>query len=62
MSGSAQVGHLYNNNRIGPKTDPWGILDVTEIWDEVSPSSATHCMRPNRKNLIQFRVYDVTPY
>ena len=35
MSGSAQVGHLYNKNRIGPKTDPRGTPDVTEIWDEV---------------------------
>ena len=61
MSGSAQVGHLlYNKNRVSPKIDPLGTPDVTDIWDEVSPSSATYCVRPNRKALIQFRVYDVT--
>ena len=34
---------MYNKNRIGPKTDPSGTPDVTEIWNEVSPSSATQC-------------------
>ena len=47
---------IYRRNRIGPMTDPWGTADVTGIQDEVSPSSATHWVRPKREALIQFRV------
>ena len=56
---------MYNKNcRIGPKTDPWGTPDtcMTGIRSEFSPSNATHCVRLNRKALIQFRIYTCNVY
>ena len=61
MSGPSQVCHLCREKQIGPTTDPWGTPDVTAIGVEVSPSRPTHCVRPSKNALIQFRVYDVTP-
>ena len=33
---------MYNKNKIGPRTEPWGTPDVTGISDDFSPSRATH--------------------
>ena len=48
---------MLNKNRTGSRTDPLGTPDVTGISVEVSPSRATHCVRPKKKTLTLFREY-----
>ena len=60
VSGSAPVGHLYIIKTGSVlRLILWEPLTWPRYGDEVSPSSATHCVRPNRQALIQLRVYDV---
>ena len=52
---------MYRRNKIGPRTEPWGIPRVTGISHDFSPSKATNCERPSKNAFIQLRLFQVIP-
>lgn len=45
---------IYRRKQRGPRTEPWGTPEVTGTSDEQSLSTTTVCLRPIRKDCIQF--------
>ena len=52
---------MYNSNKIGPRTEPWGTSDMTGISDDFPPSRAKNCERQSKNALIQLRLFRVIP-
>ena len=53
---------MYIRNKVGPRTEPWGTLDVTLHGVEYDPSTTTCCDLSDRNDWIHcsgFPLYDV---
>ena len=53
---------MKTRNRIGPKTEPWGILELTRTDPDSSPSITTVCDLLPRKARIQDSAFPLIPY
>ena len=52
---------MKSRNKRDPKTVPWGTPEETVVATDDWPSSTTHCVRPNRKLVIQSWRWPLTP-
>ena len=43
---------MYKTKRIGPRTDPWGIPEVTSFGFDATPLTMTFCCRLSRNDSI----------
>ena len=53
---------MYVQKRMGPRTEPCGTPDVTEVMYDRAPLTETRCLRYDRTYVIQLCMLPVIPY
>ena len=53
---------MYSKKSIGPRTEPYETRDVTYMMSDRPPLTDTHCLRFDRKDVMQLDVLPVILY